>query len=401
MKIGIYFPTWGTLTHDTHLTAALARALREDHDVEIIHHDVDFRPAALEEAWEMNLRNIAFRCVPPITEKPEWETWRPFRRLRMEYDFCGEISSPYDLFFAVGDTPPLFSHAKKSVMLVTFPRVTFPIYYGHETPEWRSQNFIARFLKTRYQHFEWRARFGSYRQYLCTSRFVKDCCRRRWGVWADILPPPVRKDISPSEKKPVILALGEISHRNINRHDAILASFRAFSDTHRKSLPAKWRLRILGSCDESVPRTAEFLKMLREKSAGYPVEIRVNPSAAEQRDALRQATLFWQATGYDVDERKNPELTPYDPITAAEAMAAGAIPMVYHAGAMPEVVRHLKTGILWSTVNELILSTAELLQNPAAMCAIQEDAHQAGRNYDSATFHVHLRKLLKEEIPQR
>ncbi|MDO4551720.1 MAG: hypothetical protein Q4C96_10775 [Planctomycetia bacterium] len=393
MKIGIYYPDWGTSSLDAYPVLVLAEILSETHTVEMIHHHSEFMPKIYEDFWHVDLSRVTSRPLPPV-QRINWDTWRPLRRLRLEYDSHQEISAPYDFFLAAGSTPPVFSHAKKSVLWIPFPRVNFSTFYGHLDSSWSQQNFFQRFFRKRYQKFEWRARFGSYQDFLCPSRFIKTCVKERWPVTARNISPPVPECIHPDEKYQEILTLGTISSENRNRHDVILACFKMLCDTH-SALLKNWRLKIFADCDLSISRNQEFLEMLQDKSKDYPVDFHINPDAAAIQNAIRRAAFLWHARGYEAVQQKTPEFVEYSPMLPLMCMGAETIPLVFHAGSMAEVVHHFKDGFLWSTVQELIMTTAEIIKNVDAIPVMRRQCIQSAKKYDRETFRQNITAALK------
>ncbi len=369
MKIGIYYPDAPPFPDEDAAVyvPALALAHAETHDVEIVHHACDETVNVWRREWKTLWRadfsRVTFRHVPR-PGRVDWETWRPLRRLRMEYEFCGNYSAPYDVFFAVGDTPPVFNHAKKGVLLTTFPRCEFSEFFGHHTPAWRQQNFLKRFLKRRYQKLEWRARFGSYHHFLCPSRFAKTWCTRRWGFTPAVLPP------------------------------AVPAGFQ-FSEESEDAAEKKENV-ILGVS----PSLVEAFQVLREKHSkvakNWHLEVLENRDAETALAAYTRAAFFWHMTGVGVDEQKTPQAAPPSGLPAARAMTAGAIPLVFHAGAMAETVHHMKDGFLVSSPAELILTTAELMkrENEKAVRMMRKLAAQRAKAYDMDALRMNLKKNL-------
>lgn len=376
MKIGIYYPDLPPFADEeaAAYVPALAVLLAETHEVEIIHHaDPDTmlaRRQAWETLWLADFHRVTFRHVPP-RERVAWETWRPLKRLRMEYDFGADYSSPYDVFFAVGSCPPVFNHAKTGVLVATFPRSDFAKFYGHDTPAWRQQNFVKRLLKTRYQKLEWRSRFGSYHHFLCPSKFAKTWVSRRWGFHAKITPPPV----------PAGLMVTETQEKTLRRERIILAvnGFLPECVRQQEVLPEAFRL-----LQEKYPKDAK----------GWHLHTLDAPDGETLMAAYRRATFFWHMTGVGVDVFQTPQNAPPSGLPAAKAMAAGVIPLVFHAGAMAETVHHMRDGFLVSSPAEMILTTAELLkrENEKAVLMLRKLGRESAETLGLAAFRVSLRK---------
>ncbi|MDO4575895.1 MAG: glycosyltransferase family 4 protein [Planctomycetia bacterium] len=395
-KIGIYQHYWGPMGGGQRFVGFIAQILAEQHAVEILHHDPTFDVRRFSEGMELDLSRVAFRCLPR-PERPDWNTLNPYRRLKGEIDFCREFSEPYDVFLESGDLPPVFNHAKKGVLLVHFPLVSFGEFHGHDLPQWKNQRFFQRFVKNQYQRLEWRCRFSSYQRYLCNSQFTRRWCQRRWGISPQILNPPLRGSIRPMEKQPMILALGAFAHVNHKRQDILIETFRRFYDRFGSQLEKEgmsWKFRLVGACKD-VEEDRRFVEKLQQQAAGYPVEFLLNASGEELLESLGTAVSLWHAMGYGVDELQNPGKTEHFGMIATESMAAATIPMVYHAGGLPEIIHHGRDGFLWSTPEELIQQTHDVLGNPARLQEMQHAAVENAQSYGDAAFRQRLREVLK------
>ena len=392
-KIGIYQHYWGPMGGGQRYIGFVAQILAEKNEVEILHHDPNFDREKFDEGMELDLSRVSFRCLPR-PERPKEQAKRPFQRLKEESLFCREYSEPYDVFIESGDVPPVFNHAKKGVIIVHFPLVSFDEFFMHHMDLWKQQSWLKRWLKSKYQNLEWRCRFGSYHRYLCNSKFTQYWCRNRWGIAASVLNPPLRGSIQPMEKQPVIAALGAFSQVNHKRQDVLIEAFRQFCDTYGGKLKNRWSFRLVGACKNNEEDLA-FVEKLRERAAGYPIEILLNVDSETLRRTVGTATCVWHAMGYGVDEEKFPGKTEHFGMIATEAMAAGAIPLVYHAGGLPEIIRHNRNGFLWSTIDELVSTTGEIVQDADRLAALRTAALAERVNYDDDAFREHLRSGLR------
>lgn len=393
-KIRIYQRDWGKAGGPQHFVGSIARVLAESNDVEIVHHEERFDLKTFEEEVGLDLSRVNFRYLPNV-EKPEWNTDWPMARLRLESDFCRDLSESCDVFIAVSNVPPIFNHAKHGVLLTHFPSSSFDEYYAHSSPEWNRLGLLRRFWRTKYQKMEWRCRFASYQTHLCVSRFARQWCWNRWQTLPQVLTPPVREGVPLEEKKPLILAVGAFSAENRKRHDVIISAFQDFYDKMiaKFDLNPAWKLRLIGFCGENSDDLA-FVEKLRLKAYGYPIEILTNASWQTIEESLTDAMFFWHATGYGSDEAKHPERLESFGFAVAEAQAAGAIPMVYHAGGMPEIIRHGMNGFLWSTFRELVETTTAVLVEDRILPILETGAIRNAENFQLPAFRKNLKKVL-------
>ncbi|MDO4568932.1 MAG: glycosyltransferase family 4 protein [Planctomycetia bacterium] len=394
-KIRMYQRYWGPLGGGQRFLAFIAQILSENNEVEILHHAEDFDLKRFEEGMEVDLSRVQFRCVPRL-ERPQWTTNNPMKRLMQEASLGREWSEGADVFLESSDIPPVFNRSKHGILLTHFPLIGFEEFCGHTLPEWGKQNVFKRLLKKQYQGLEWRCRFSSYHTYLCNSQFTRRWCFSRWGISPQILNPPLRSGIQPAEKIPLILSMGAFSKENHKRQDILIHAFQNLCDMHPDICPPKglWNLRLIGPCKDN-DEDRDFVERLRLKAQGYPIEIRTNVDGGELLESLAKACFVWHAMGYGVDEQRNPGRTEHFGMVATEAQAAGAIPMVFHAGGLPEIVHHGRDGILWSTIPELVKTTFNLIYDPEYVESMRENALKNSTNYNDAAFRARLAHVLR------
>lgn len=376
------------------MAGVIAQILSEDaeNQVEIVHHETSPDWAKMAEMLELDFSRVSFRYVER-GEREKLSTWNPYRRLSAEFRYCREYSEPYDVFIASGKEPPVFHRAKRGILLVPFPSVTFEEFHGHTCSEWRRQSFLTRFLKSKYHALEWRCRFSSYDTWICLSEFTRRWAKVRWGISPQVLPMPLRSTLTPGEKKPLILSLGRFFAGNWKRQDVLLETFQKLYRANRKEIDGRGiRFRMMGTCSEH-PDDVAFVESLRRRAGNLPVEIVVNAPGQGVREALSQALCLWHATGYGVNEYKYPERMEHFGMTAVEAMASGAVPLVYHAGGVPEVVRHNRDGFLWSSQEELVDLTRQILRDEERLRQMRQSAIHAAARYELDAFREKLKNL--------
>jgi glycosyltransferase involved in cell wall biosynthesis len=127
---------------------------------------------------------------------------------------------------------------------------------------------------------------------------------------------------------------------------------------------------------------------------GYPIEIYESPTFVELKAAYGKAKLFWSAVGFGVDEAREPKKVEHFGITVVEAMAAGAIPIVYSAGGYKEIVEQGENGFLWSTKGQLLKYTKLLTQDKALAKKISVGASKNARKFGYDKFEKKFLELL-------
>ena len=187
---------------------------------------------------------------------------------------------------------------------------------------------------------------------VCNSIFTKNFIDKEYGVKSIVVYPPVpTESIKPKRKENVILAVGRFSQlKQSKRQDILVEAFKKMFDDGLKN----WKLIIAGGVEIGI---GEFLYNLEKSVKGYPIEIIKSPDFKTLKDLYGKAKIFWSASGFGEDEIKNPEKMEHFGMSVVEAMAAGAIPVIYNAGGHKEIIVNYENGFLWSSVDDLIKQT--------------------------------------------
>ncbi len=211
------------------------------------------------------------------------------------------------------------------------------------------------------------------------SHFTKRIVDREYGINSTVLYPPVPQLPAHSKKAPLILSVGRFEPSlNAKKQDILIEAFKKLSP----QLP-DWQLVLIGGSSGD-----DWVKHLKHLAAGYPITILPNAEYAVLQKLYSQASLYWHAAGYGVDEKKNPELVEHFGISTVEAISAQVIPLVYRAGGQPEIVKNPE--LLWDTVDELLQKTLALTKRSFSDYA----ASLPITAYSESAFTHHLSSLL-------
>jgi GT2 family glycosyltransferase len=210
-----------------------------------------------------------------------------------------------------------------------------------------------------------------------------------------IHPPLIRRfeDIS---GRTIILSVGDFSRQD-HRHDVLIEGIKRLAET---GIDAELHL-----VDASHSYLKDTLRpdsersrrhdQLRRQANGMPV--RFHPDTYGLRDLLYQATIYWHATGFDCDHKLNPENCEHFGVSILEAMAVGCIPFVVSNGGPTEFVHDGDTGFQYATLDELIIKTRDLLQNPTCTTAMRERAMLEAHKFATPVFEEKWRRMVAAE----
>jgi len=230
-------------------------------------------------------------------------------------------------------------------------------------------------------------RFGSV---VCNSYFTKSFIDEEFGVKSSVIYPPVDVDkIKAKRKENLILYVGRFSTLKQSKgQEKLVEAFRFFYDGGNKS----FRLVLAGGVEVGV---GDFVDGLRKEAEGYPISIVESPSYKKLLEYYGKAKFFWSAGGYGVDEDRRPERVEHFGISVVEAMAAGAVPLVFNAGGHKEIVKEGESGFLWNNIEELVERTASLVADKKEYASISKRCVAESRRFGYERFKEEVKKLLE------
>lgn len=225
---------------------------------------------------------------------------------------------------------------------------------------------------------------------VCNSRFTKKFIDREYGVKSKVVYPPVDVDkIRPKRKENNILYVGRFSQlKQSKRQDVLIKVFKRLVDGGLED----WRLVLAGGVEVGV---GGYLKKLKKASEGYPIEFYESPDFKTIKDLYGRSKIFWSASGYGVDEKKEPEKVEHFGITVVEAMTAKAVPVVFNAGGPKEIVKNGKNGFLWKNTRQLLKTSKDMIEKKISMNELSVRAKKSASQYSNEVFFNKIKGILK------
>jgi len=339
-KAAIYNPYLDTLGGGERYCLSFAKALADAGWVVDVEWKETGMREKLQERFGINLSNINF--VPDVKK-----------------------GSGYDLCFWVSDGSIPLLHSKENFLHFQIP--------FHDVD--------GRSLFNRMKLF----RIG---KVICNSKFTKGVVDKEYGVESVVVYPPVDiSKIKPKRKENLILYVGRFSKlTQSKRQEILIDAFKKFS----KGVSG-WKLILAGGSDVG---GREFVRGLKSKSKKANIEILEGVDFKTLIILYGKAKLFWSAAGYKVNEKIHPEQVEHFGTTIVEAMAAGAVPLVFNAGGGKEIIKNGKDGFLWDSVNQLIRKTEELVNDVGFRREISRNAVERSRFFSNDKFNQEILALL-------
>lgn len=224
---------------------------------------------------------------------------------------------------------------------------------------------------------------------VCNSLFTKEIIDKEYGVDSLVIYPPVDvSKIKPRKKEDLILYVGRFSELGqVKRQDMLITAFKKFFDAGNDS----WKLVIAGGTEVG---SASYLKRLKKMKTGYPIEIVESPDFKTLKGLYGRARFFWSAVGYGVNENKEPAKVEHFGISLVEAMAAGAVPIVYNAGGYKEIVQGEQNGFFWERASQIIFLTTRILKDKKLERSLSVNAKATSQKFASERFEEEVLKII-------
>jgi glycosyltransferase involved in cell wall biosynthesis len=363
-NVYVYNPFWSTFGGGEKYTLALAEALSQlpEINVTLLSTNSLTRKVDLEAFSHISLGMVGYRVCRSIAE-------------------LKQITHDGEVFVCLSNFRRVESFARRHVQLLQIP-------YG----EISAASTFGKIFRGKLGHVAkdlYRVKLLSFSRseadlVITNSEFARDTLLRNFGIRSCVLHPPIQDFILDGfARKPSILSVGRFFGRlyNDKRYDVLTEAFRRVSRSDLRG----WEYHIVGNASAD-PATEKMLNALREKNKSYPVYFHVNCTFELLHQLYNEATIFWHAAGYNVDEELHPENVEHFGMTTVEAMSAGCIPVVVKKGGQKEIILESVNGFSWSTIDELIGHTIEIAQGRVPLAEVRQNARKRFEDFSTDQF---------------
>lgn len=291
--------------------------------------------------------------------------------------------------------PPL---AKRSIYMCTFPPAP-PQPMGNHDRSPRTFDLVGKsrtWLQRRLAGPSGLNRLSAYDVIAANSRFTQGWIQQRWGLPSTIVYAACELVDGIQPKAKMICHAGKFASAHDpqvmnKRQDVLIETFKALPELHQ----AGWQLHLAGGYDPT-PENRAHVAALQRAADGYPIFFHINTSWAELQQLYRTATLYWHATGYDMDAQRYPNTQEHFGMTVVEAMSAGAVPVVFNSGGPTETVIHGVNGFVWDNLAELAAYTRRLTFDESLRTAFGQQAIARSRHFSKANFLARLDAIVDQ-----
>ncbi len=231
---------------------------------------------------------------------------------------------------------------------------------------------------------------GSYGAMVSNSEFTRGWVDRWWSTDSDVLYPPVTMHEPAAAKEPIILNVGRFfaaEHGHSKKQLELVKAFRQLCDRGTTG----WTLHLVGGCADA---GRGYFEQVRAAAEGYPVELHPNASGDELEALYGKASIYWHASGFGENPVKHPGRLEHFGITTAEAMSAGAVPVVIGLAGQLETVRNGVDGFHFATLDALCAQTEKLIGDEALRATMSASARQRAQEFSVEAFEGRLRSVV-------
>ncbi len=228
------------------------------------------------------------------------------------------------------------------------------------------------------------AGLDTYKSLLADSKFSQKWTKKYWGREAGVLYPPIDTHLFKAAKKEkIILNVGRFFvGGHAKRQDILIEAFKRMVDQHM--VDTDWELHLVGGISAGKQHT-DYVSTVEASSVGYKIKFHYHASFYELKKYYGKASIYWHATGYGVNANREPIRTEHFGITPVEAMAAGAVPIVYKEGGLSETVGDNEEQT-WKTISELADKTASLINSPKKLARLSRLSVQKAKYFSRENF---------------
>lgn len=246
-----------------------------------------------------------------------------------------------------------------------------------------------------------RDHLGTYDRFLANSAFTAGWVDRLWDVRSQVLFPPVRpRHTSPvAGKSLLILSIGRFFDPSRGHSKKQHELLEAFVELRRRGHGENWRLAFVGGAGpEDREYALEMKRRVRDLPPGVEVDLHLDAPGAVVSRLLGEASVVWHGAGLGEDPDTHPERFEHFGIAVVEAMAAGAVPVVFAAAGPAEVVRDDVDGVHVRDLDGFVAATAELIEDPRRRARLAASARDRAQEFSADAFGARVRHLAELDL---
>lgn len=243
------------------------------------------------------------------------------------------------------------------------------------------------------QNFKIQQKLSKVNLVICNSLFTKKFIDQSFNINSTVVYPPVaihdfQENLNIQNKQNIILSVGRFDQiLNAKRQDILIKAFKILYDKEKID---NWKLYLAGGSFHN----EENLIALRQEAINYPIEFFPNIEFNDLVSLYQKSKIYWHATGYDIDEEKEPNKVEHFGISLIEAMAAACIPVVIKKGGIKEIIEDKVNGYFWQDINQLVKITKNICEVQQKQTDIIENAQKRAQDFSKETYFKNIENLI-------
>jgi glycosyltransferase involved in cell wall biosynthesis len=393
MRIGLYNLHMHARGGGEKKTLVLADHFSRNHDVWVfVNESPDVK--SWERYFRVDLSNVNVVVLDDHTAIGDARRSRFSERQEVLSRLFGHYrrikSFDLDLFLNNSHCSNLPCPAPRGIYMCMFP-------YNHPSPAGSGLRRAYRVLMDRMEERVMGCRvadfINSYSDVTAVSEFTAESVDEMWHRRAEVIY-SVCENMGPAAaKEKIILHVGRFlaqgAEQLYKRQDVLLSVFRELVDVQRQG----WQLHFVGSVARD-PESQKLLARLTDTARGLPVFFHLDKDFESLRDLYRRASLYWHATGYGLPEQEHPQFQEHFGMTTAEAMSAGAVPIVLNSGGQTEIVTHGHDGFGWNDLSALASYTTQLTSDEHLLRTMSANAEASSERFGRPAFNQRVDQII-------
>lgn len=273
-------------------------------------------------------------------------------------------TAKFDVLYYQTDGSLFFSLAKKNILHIQIP------------------------LKLDKSSFVERMKLANWQIKNTNSEFTKKYIEIFWQTKVDFVHQPYVdvKEFDAVEnwqakKKNIILSVGRFfCQLHSKRQDVLIKFFKDLVALDPQALKS-WKLVLVGKKEDK-----EFAEKVASLVGNLNIEILHEASRTELLDLYSQASIYWHASGFEINEEAEPEKVEHFGISTLEAMAARTVPIVINKGGQKEILGENLSFFLWDDEEACLRKTLDLIKDQTKRENFAELAHHRSLLFSKEKF---------------
>lgn len=229
----------------------------------------------------------------------------------------------------------------------------------------------------------------TYDRFVCNSKFTEFYTRKRWGetLSTHVLYPGYdavqgdegKLDLAAAKRRE-ILCIGRFNPLGHQKNQRML--IQAFEKLVYSGLSG-WRLVLLGKVNDGAESAVEEMQ---RAARHLPIDFELNATMQTKLLRLRQASIYWHATGMLSVEPEGAAKMEHFGIAVIEAMGFGCAPVCFGRAGPTEIIEHGRSGFLFEDEAQLLTFTRLLGEEAPLLRQMQAAAHARSQVFSRRAF---------------